>query len=124
MAKNRPLLCDTNVLVYFIEGNLDAGKIFEDNDVILSSISFIEILSNKKLTSARRELLRDFLKTFTFIETSPFINQLAVNMRLNYGLNTPDAIIAATAKYFGLPMSTNDASFFKIKEIEIIPFSK
>ena len=26
MAKNRPLLCDTNVLVYFIEGNLDAGK--------------------------------------------------------------------------------------------------
>lgn len=124
MSKERTLVCDTNVLVYFIDGNISSGKIFEESNVILSAISYIEILSNKKLTSERRELLLDFLRTFTFIETSPLINKLAINMRLNYGLNTPDAIIAATAKYLDLQMVTNDAAFFKIKEIEVIPFIK
>ena len=124
MNKEKSLVCDTNVLVYFIDGNIIAGKIFEENNIILSSISYIEILSNKKLTTERRKLLQDFLKTFTFIETSPLMNKLAINMRLNYGLNTPDAIIAATAKYLDLQMVTNDAAFFKIKEIEIIPFIK
>lgn len=124
MSKERTLVCDTNVLVYFIDGNISSGKIFEESNVILSAISYIEILSNKKLTSERRELLQDFLRTFTFIETSPLINKLAINMRLNYGLNTPDAIIAATAKYLDLQMVTNDAAFFKIKEIEVIPFIK
>ena len=124
MAKPNSLLCDTNVLVYFIAGNIKAGKIFKDYQIILSSITYIEILSNKKLTSERMELLLDFLKTFTFIETSPSINKLTINMRLNYRLNTQDAIIAATAKYLDLSIVTNDTAFFKIKEIEIIPFTK
>lgn len=124
MANNKSLLCDTNVLVYFIDGNINAGQFFNSYNIIFSSITYIEVLSNSKLSSERRELLRDFLTTFTLIETSPLINNLAVGMRLNYKLDTPDGLIAATAKYLDIPLLTFDSAFLKIKEIQVIPFSK
>src|SRR5690606_27651906 len=124
MVMDKSLVCDTNVLVYFIDGNIDAGKLFSEYNIIFSSITCIEVLSNKKLTSKRRDLLEDFIRTFTIIETSPLINKYAINFRVNYNLDTPDAIIAGTAKYLNAPLVTNDASFFSIKEIDLIPFPK
>lgn len=58
------------------------------------------------------------------IETNPFINDLAVKFRLTYNLEVSDAIIAATAKYLDASLVTSDAAFYKIKEREIIPFTK
>lgn len=124
MGKSNSLLCDTNVLVYFVDGNINAGEYFQNYDITFSAITYIEVLSNNKLSTERRELLKDFLTTFTFIKTSPLINNLTVNMRLNYKLDTPDGIIAATAKYLDVPLLTYDSAFFKIKEIQVIPFSK
>lgn len=58
------------------------------------------------------------------IETNTFINDLAIKFRLIYNLKVPDAIIAATAKYLDDSLVTSDAAFYKIKEREIIPFTK
>ena len=122
MAMDNSLICDTNVLVYFIDGNKSVGKLFEKSNVIFSSITYVEILSNKQLLPHRRDLIRDFLRSFTVIETSPQINEFAVDLRLNYSLDTPDSIIAATAKYLNTPLATADSAFYKIKELEIIKF--
>ncbi len=124
MANNASIICDTNVLAFFLDGDIEAGRIFEKNDVMFSSITYIEILSNKKLTSARRELLRNFLDAFTVIETSQIINSFSINMRLNYNLDTPDAIIATTVKYLNVPLITADSSFFKMKDINVVKFEK
>ena len=120
----RSIICDTNIIAYFFEGNKEAGKIISISDVIISSITFIETLSNKKIPFSKRELMVDFLKSLTIIETNPFINKIAIDFRIQYSLDTPDAIIAATAKYQNIKLVTADKIFFKVKEIEIIPFIK
>ena len=120
----RSIIFDTNILAYFFEGNKEAGKIIRLSDVIISSVTFIEMLSSKKIPAAKREIMEDFLQSFTIIETNPLINKIAVDFRLKYSLDTPDAIIAATAWYRNVKLITADKIFFKIKEIQVIPFTK
>lgn len=124
MANKQIIICDTNILVYFFEGNKEAGKLLNLNRVSISSITFIEILSNKNLPSFQREVIYDFLFSLSIVETNPIINKIAVEFRLLYGLDTADAIIAATAKYQNNTLVTADKIFYKIKEIEIIKFLK
>lgn len=69
-------------------------------------------------------MIKDFLTGLTAFQTTPFINEVAIKFRLSYNLTVTDAIIAATAKYLDMPLITSDTAFFKIKEIEIIPFTK
>ena len=120
----RSIIFDTNILAYFFEGKKEAGKIIRLSDVIISSVTFIEMLSSKKIPAAKREIMEDFLQSFTIIETNPLINKIAVDFRLKYSLDTPDAIIAATAWYRNVKLITADKIFFKIKEIQVIPFTK
>ena len=82
------------------------------------------MLSSKKIPAAKREIMEDFLQSFTIIETNPLINKIAVDFRLKYSFDTPDAIIAATAWYRNVKLVTADKIFFKIKEIQVIPFTK
>lgn len=53
-----------------------------------------------------------------------FINELAIKFRRTNYLKLPDAISAATAKYSGASLVSSDAALYKIKETEIIPFTK
>jgi predicted nucleic acid-binding protein len=124
MANKQIIVCDTNILVYFFEGNKEAGKVLNINQVIISSITFIEILSNKNIPAFQRNLIYDFLRSLSIVETNPVINKIAAEFRLLYGLDTADPIIAATAKYQNNALATADKIFYKIKEIEIIKFSK
>ncbi len=124
MASKRSVICDTNILAYFFEGKKKAADIIESNYIIISSVTFIEILSNKSIPASKRELVEEFLASFQIIETNPLINKLAVQFRLLYNLDTIDAVIAATAKYCDIKLITADKAFYKVKNINIIPFSK
>lgn len=118
------ILCDTNLFAYFFEGYKEAGKIINLYNIVTSSVTYIEVLNNKKIPLTRWNLMKDFMQTLTIIETNPFINNIAIDFRLRYSVDTPYAIIAATAKYLNIKLATADKEFFKIKEIEIIPFTK
>jgi predicted nucleic acid-binding protein len=115
---------DTNILIYFFDGNAKAAKLLETTEFFLSSMTHVEILSDLNTSKQKRELIKDFLSAITIIQTSPIICEKAAKLRLSYAIKLPDAIIAATASYLGLPLITGDAEFFKIKEVEIIPFTK
>jgi predicted nucleic acid-binding protein len=124
MANKQIIICDTNILVYFFEGNKEAGKLLNLNRVSISSIGFIEILSNKNLPSSQRDMIYDYLFSLVVVETNPIINKIAVELRLLYGLDTADAIIAPRAKPQNNILVTANKIFYKIKEIEIIKFLK
>ena len=124
MAKDNNLVFDTNVLIYFFAGNANAGELIRKYNTLVSSITVIELLSGKRQTSKERDIIKDFLSSVTPVQTNPFVTDLAVKFRLSYNLIVTDSIIAATAKYLNSPLVTYDAEFFKIKEIEIIPFTK
>jgi predicted nucleic acid-binding protein len=124
MDSNNSLICDTNVLVYFFTGNAAAGKVVSQYNVVVSAITAIELLSSSRQSSVERELVKDFLSGITSVHTNPYIVDLAINFRLSYSLLVPDAVIVATAKYLEMPLVTSDTELFKIKEIEIIKFTK
>ena len=124
MVKGKSVVLDTNVLIYFFAGNDNAGEAVRQYSNVISAITIIELLSGKKQTVKERELIKDFLTGLTAFQTTPFINEVAIKFRLSYNLTVTDAIIAATAKYLDMPLITSDTAFFKIKEIEIIPFTK
>lgn len=48
------------------------------------------------------------------------IKDKCIFLRNNYKIKTPDAIIAATALVFDLPLLTSDADFKKINELKLI----
>ena len=115
---------DTNILVYFFDGSLNAAELLSRSEFFLSAMTHIEILSDLNTAPGKRALIKDFLSGVTIIQTTPFICERAAKFRLSYALKLPDAIIAATALHLGFPLVTGDTAFFKIKEIEIIPFIK
>ncbi len=45
---------------------------------------------------------------------------MTIELRKQYGLKLPDAIIAATSRAAGVPLLTADKQFGKIKEIDCI----
>jgi predicted nucleic acid-binding protein len=52
--------------------------------------------------------------------TSDTIKNIAISIRQKYAVKTPDAIIAATAKSFDLPLVTADRDFKKIDGVDIV----
>ncbi len=114
------IVVDTNVLAYFFEGKDFAGEIVSQNEIAISSVSYVEILSNKKLTSKHREIVEEFLQTLFINQTNHLICETAIKFSLTYNIKTADALIAATAKFLNVPFVTADEKLHKIKEIEII----
>ena len=60
------------------------------------------------------------LDTCFIVPHSDAINELAIELKQDYHLKIPDAIIAATALYSDIPLITADKDFTKIKELDII----
>jgi predicted nucleic acid-binding protein len=53
-------------------------------------------------------------------ELTSDIRRLAIEIRQQVKIKTPDAIIAATSKYLNIPLITSDKDFKKIPGIELI----
>ncbi|MBK8292072.1 MAG: PIN domain-containing protein [Flammeovirgaceae bacterium] len=75
-----------------------------------------------KLTSEDRYLIRNFLDECILLELNTEIKKATIDLRIKYKLKLPDAIIAATANYYQLPLVSADKVFSKVREIETIRF--
>lgn len=111
---NNSFVVDTNILLYFFDGNNAAGKFIYSVEISIYSISHIELLSNKNIP-LKNELIIEFLAGSTILQTTPAICNITAKLRLNYIIKIPDAVIAATVKYLNLPLITADNQFLKLK---------
>jgi predicted nucleic acid-binding protein len=89
----------------------------------VSIISEIEVLSHSKLTHADSQLLKDFLSNCYVVDIEPAIKDLTIEIRAKYKTKLPDAVIAATAIYFDLPLFTMDTGFRKISDLQAVVLS-
>ena len=112
-------VADTNFLINVHEGMLKTEP-FLDGSVIISIISEIELLGWPGLTASEKKKLKEMLEDCIIIDLNPEIKDIAIEIRQQYAIKTPDAIIAATSKFMQLPLVTSDKGFKKIKNIEII----
>ena len=112
-------IADTNFLINVHEGK-EFTMPFLDKFPIISVISEIELLGWPKLKTSDITKLNALLADCVILELTPEIKRIAIEIRQQYFIKTPDAIIADTARFMELPLVTSDKGFEKIKTIEVV----
>ena len=115
-------LADTNVLIYAFEGHAAVAGLTRCA-IAVSVVSEIELLGGKWMLPHEAVVIRNFLNDCTIIPLISEIKEITIFLKQTYPLKVPDAIVAATALHFGLPLITADTDFRKIKELNLVQLS-
>jgi predicted nucleic acid-binding protein len=92
------ILADTNAIIYHLAGNDKLEAILNNNLIYISGITYTELLS-KQLSSDEERVLKDYLGSLHIIHTNEIICEIAADLRKNFKVKVPDAIIAATSSF-------------------------
>lgn len=114
------LMLDTNVIIYSLGGNIAITKLINNKEHFISEITEIELLGFHRLNKEDEKVLTSYLNNTFVIGLNSSIKTSAIQLKKKYKLKTVDAIIAASAIHFDLPLVTADKEFQKIDELEII----
>jgi len=122
----KKFLIDTNVLIDAQMGRLSENGLkfllqTINENFIISFITLIEFLGYKDVANSSKE----FISMADVLGIDNAIIQTCIDLRKNYTIKLPDAIIAATALTNNLTLITNnDKDFDKIQNLNIInPYS-
>jgi hypothetical protein len=123
------MLFDTDILIWLFRKNEKAGRVMDsDPDRAISIVTFMELLQGARDKTESR-LTKDFIKNLALtnlpitenisFRASIYIEEIG----LSSGLRVTDALIAATAAEYGLPLCTGDqAHFRRIRDLNLILF--
>ncbi len=117
-GKDREYLADTNAFIYLLQKR-PAIQPLLNFDWAYSFITEIELLGKPKVQKAELEKLRQLLAVAKKVLHTEETTLKAIDLKQRYGIKTPDAIIAATAWQYDLPLITADAGFVKITELNL-----
>jgi len=84
------LLLDTNVILYFLNGDKTLLQLFEQNSLFTSIITEIELLSYPDLSDEEIGHIQLFLDQCTLIALTDNVKQKTIELRKKYGLLTAD----------------------------------
>ncbi|UTY33165.1 type II toxin-antitoxin system VapC family toxin [Treponema putidum] len=112
-------IADTNAIIYLLSGNL-CMKPYISKRLGISIISEMEILSFSGMTDADEKCIMSFVNDCIVLELSEKIKNHAIMLRRICKIKLPDAIAAATAIEYSLPLITADKNFRQIPGIDLI----
>ncbi|MDB5142609.1 MAG: hypothetical protein JWQ66_1322 [Mucilaginibacter sp.] len=119
MSGNR-IVIDTNILLYFLDGDLNASQFLEDYDPIISFVSELELLSAPEISQNEKLFIQDLLKDITVVKYSDDHKDDIIKVRAKKKLKLPDAIIVSLAITLGLPLVTADKALKNIAGLDLI----
>ena len=129
ITKGRVL--DSNILIYHINGQLDPSverAIFccIEQPAYVSVITSMEVLSWPGHSDESIAVTSALMEAFNEIALGKEIKSSAITIRRLYRLKLPDAIIAATALFLGMPLVTRNIKDFKdIPDLKLVnPFEQ
>ena len=120
-------LLDSNVIIDFLnnkfgkEGNQFLQELLNSNRAVISVITRIEVLGYSKLSDDEINKLEALIKRTVVcpLETDIVQYAIAFKQRGEKSIKTPDAIIAATAKFLEISLITNNTRDFDIPYLGI-----
>lgn len=123
------MIVDTNIIIDLLKGKEEAHQFLDSNlpnDLLLSVITISEVYSGIK-GEEEIDLFEDLLTIFELIPVSKPIAVEAGFLRNNFGsshgIETPDALIAATANNLNVPVASLDKKHFSVlTDNLIIPY--
>lgn len=119
MSGNK-IIIDTNIVIYFLLGHREVEKYFYDFDPAFSFISELELLSEKDLYPAEQDAVKILLSKQVIWGYLPAMKDIVIDIRSKKRLKLPDAIVAATASYFDIPLVSSDKSFRNINGLNLL----
>lgn len=122
MSGNRYLL-DTNAIVALLQGNPQLIQLLQSADWIgISVISQIEFLAFSGLSQSDLQLFQQFLQRVEvvgLVATDVALVDKIIEIRQQYRLKLPDAVIAAMAIQNLASLVTMDQEFAKIASLTV-----
>jgi len=119
------MLIDTDVLIWYLRGNLRAAEVIENSSSFsMSAVSYMELVQgmrNKSELNLLRRTLREW--NTEIISLNAEITAKAIvyveQHFLSHAVQVADALIAASAIHLGQPLLTaNDKHYRVIKELQ------
>lgn len=102
---------DTNILINYLKGISMAIEILEkQSNPCISRITWIEVMVG--VTADNKAIVEKFLQQFEIIEIDETIALKTAQIRQNYRIKLPDALIWATAKQQGSTLVTRNSKDF------------
>ncbi|MEX0268787.1 type II toxin-antitoxin system VapC family toxin [Leptolyngbyaceae cyanobacterium UHCC 1019] len=109
------MVLDTNIALYYLGGRLTDP--LPDGLYHVSIITEMELLSYPNLSQAEEQQICSFLAQLLIVAIDEPIKKMAIDLRKQYRLKLPDAIISATAQSLKALLLTND---LKLSSIPIL----
>ena len=114
------IICDTNPLIYLLDGNKAIAQFLDNKQLYLSVITELELFGKQNLSKNDNELIDSLLMNCFVIDIEHEIKQIYKEIKQKYTLKLPDAIIAATALYLDLPLLTFDKDFRNVPDLKLM----
>ena len=116
------LLIDTNIALYLLNGDTTIAELLNGRDVHVSFITELELLGFQDIKEEDRSIIEDLLNNCIIVDLNQAIKRITINLKQNYKLKLPDAIIAATSIYMNLPLISADKDFDRISDLQFIRY--
>ncbi len=118
------ILLDTNIVLYFLNGEETLIPLLEENNIFLSFITQLELLGSRNISTEDKLKIKQFIAECTVIDITQGIKDFAISIRQNYTIKLPDCIILATSLWLNIPFITADKDFKKVDIADLIFFTK
>jgi predicted nucleic acid-binding protein len=107
------LLLDTNFAIGLLKGSQAVQDVLQNRPISIQDCSYsfitrIELLGFPAITDAEVASINKLLSAMNYVPMSRAIEDATIQIRQQFGLKTPDAIIAATASVYQLELLTLD----------------
>lgn len=114
------IILDTNIVLYLLDGDEVLVEYLQDKTFYLSLVNEMELLGFKDITEDEEIVIKFFLDDCSVVDINQGIKDVAIKLRKTYSIKLPDAIVAATAIFLGIPLISADKHFDKISELTFI----
>jgi predicted nucleic acid-binding protein len=118
----KEILVDTNIILYLLDGSDTLVEILQGKDIYLSFITELELIGYKENTIKREDQIAELLNECSIISMNNLIKERYVEIRKKHHLKLADAIIAATAIVFDMPIITADKQFKTVDGLKLISY--
>ncbi len=113
-------MLDTNIVLYLLSGDKTLVSLLAKRRIYLSFITELELLGFHELSRADQQHINNFIGECTVIDINASIKKRVTAIQRKSKLKLPDAIIAATADYLGIPLISADKKLKAVKNISMI----
>ncbi len=116
------ILLDTNIVLYLLDGDTVLQRYLQGKSFYISFINELELLGYRNITKSEEKSIEFFLEECAIIDINSGIKEITKQLRRKHKLKLPDAIVAATAIFLGIPLLSADKHFEGIDDLIFVRY--